>query len=240
MLILWLFCIINLFIFRRLFHGGTKTNIILVLPPRSVVAQHTVQRSPQWCKTRAETFRFCFSLRCHTHTTNEYTRCLACFIFFFRQPREMVKTLDLQWRKVRDGECVKETMVVKESTDFNSQNSSGRPPGMEGWGERERGKKGCQQVLLSLSQEGVRSKPSLHPSLHTHTHTGAYSHTHRDAAMYTGVVERLTHATVTLPAYTLAHGCSDSGEKPRRDHAAFRPDAAFSLRYSLYLIATET
>lgn len=44
----------------------------------------------------------------------------------------MVKTLDLQWRKVRDGECVKETMVVKESTNFNSQNSSGRPPGMEG------------------------------------------------------------------------------------------------------------
>lgn len=86
----------------------------------------------------------------------------------------------------------------------------------------------------------MRSKPSLHPSLHTHTHTGAYSHTHRDAAMYTGVVERLTHATVTLPAYTLPHGCSDSGEKPRRDHAAFRPDAAFSLRYSLYLIATET
>lgn len=101
---------------------------------------------------------------------------LPASFFFFRQPREMVKTLDLQWRKVRDGECVKETMVVKESTDFNSQNSSGRPPGMEGWGERERGKKGCQQVLLSLSQEGVRSKPSLHPSLHTHTHRGLLTH----------------------------------------------------------------
>lgn len=55
----------------------------------------------------------------HTHTPpmNIHTPSL---LPFSRQPREIVKTLDLQWR---DGECVKERMVGKESTDFNSQNS---------------------------------------------------------------------------------------------------------------------
>jgi len=51
--------------------------------------------------------------------------------FLFSPPRDG-KNIRPAVKGVRDGECVKERMVGKESTDFKSQNSSGRPPGMEG------------------------------------------------------------------------------------------------------------
>lgn len=94
-------------------------------------------------------------------------------------------------------------------------------------GEREERMSAGITITVTRRREEQTLPPPLPP--HTHSHTHSYSHAHRDAVMYTGVVERLTHATITLPVYTLTHGCSDSGEKPSRDHAAFRPDAAFQF-----------
>lgn len=103
-----------------------------------------------------------------------YTHSLSASLFFLSAPRDC-KNIRLAVEGVRDGECVKERMLGKESTDFNSQSSSGRPQGMEGWGEREEGREGREDVSRYYDHchkqaWGVIPVPRpLSPSFHINT-----------------------------------------------------------------------
>lgn len=116
-----------------LFHGGTETNIIFAIASQKY---GTTAYFPAPSDVK-HTFLFSFFFGWHTHTphthtrtTYEYTQSLSASLFSLA-PRDY-KNIRPAVEGARDGECVKERVVGKESTDFNSQNSSGRPPGMEG------------------------------------------------------------------------------------------------------------
>lgn len=162
----------------RFFHGGTKANIILLFASQKYGSTAYFPAPSDVKHTFFLFVSFWAGIHVpHTHTPHMNIHSLSAS--FSRQPPEIIKTLDLHWRERGMENALKQRMVEKESTDFNSQNSSGWPRGKEGWGERERGKKGCQQELLSLSKAGVRSNPLLFsPPPSVPTHTQGLFHTH--------------------------------------------------------------
>ena len=146
----------------------------------------------------------------------------------------------------RDGECVKKRMVGKESTDFNSQNGSGRPSGMEGGGERERGREGRKDVsryYYHCHKQAWAANPQYCPSLRTSTHIGAHTHTHihthtlsLSLSLWCMLLYRCgteTHTcilpvvTITLPSYTFADSCWDAERSPSRNNTSFNTDTTF-------------
>lgn len=147
------------------------------------VWQHSLLSNPQWYETH--TFLF-VSLWAgiqipHAPHMNIHTFPL-CFPFFLSAPRDC-KNIRLAVEGARDGECVKGRMLGKESTDFNSQNSSGRPQGMEGWGEREEGREGRKDVSRYYDHcheqawGAIPVPRPLSPSFHINAHSGSHRHT---------------------------------------------------------------
>lgn len=157
--------------FGKPFHGGTKINIILALPPRSMAAQPTFW-PPVTGSTHIPPLFVSFSAGIYVHTTYEYAHSLCSF--FSSSPRDG-KNIRPAVKGVRNGEHVKERMVEKVNR-FQLPKLLRKAPkdgGMRWDGERERERERRQQVLLSLSQPGVRSKPSP-PPLPTYQHTHTY------------------------------------------------------------------
>ncbi len=179
------------------------------------VWQHSLLSSPQWCETHTFLLSVSFlagiphtphmNLYTHTHT-HTHTHTLLS-LFFSSAPRDC-KNIRPAVEGARDGERVKERMVGKESTDFNSQNSSGRPPGMEGWGERERGRReGRKDVSRYYYHCHKQAWGATHPPpptptdtyTHTHTHTHTHIRTVTQACIQVCCRDTQTHTHILSP-----------------------------------------
>lgn len=93
-------------IFGKPFHGGTKINIILALPPRSMAPQPTF-RPPVAGSAHIPPLFVSFCAGVYIHTTYEYAQSLLLLLVI---PPEMVKNIR---PAVRNGEHVKERTVEK-------------------------------------------------------------------------------------------------------------------------------
>lgn len=157
-------------------HSMVEEKLILFCHDLPEVWQHSLLSNPQWYETHTFLFVSLWAGRQIPHAPhmNIHTFPL-CFPFFFLSAPRDCKNIRLAVEGVRDGECVKERMLGKESTDFNSQSSSGRPQGMKGWGEREEGREGREDVSRYYDHchkqaWGVIPVPRpLSPSFHINT-----------------------------------------------------------------------